>query len=162
MFLQHVQLPTGGGMWKTPYNHHLHCISPTATHPSFQPFLPKGTPGMPQLHPCRPRTQSASGWPNLHPYTITLRGSVLTAKEADLVVPNWINNAHARAKDIFKYELKIAEHECEISHRENQVNWREHNMSCWEGWIMGQLMNIGDSPCAKVIEEEYALWAACH
>ena len=31
------------------YNHHLHCISPAATHLSFQPFLPKRTPGIPNF-----------------------------------------------------------------------------------------------------------------
>ena len=60
-------------------------------------------------------------------------------KEADLVVPNWMDNARARAEDIFERELKIAEREREISRREDQVNRREHDASRREGWIMEQL-----------------------
>ena len=36
-------------------------------------------------------------------------------KEANLAVPSWVDNAHVRAEDIFKHELKIAEHEHETS-----------------------------------------------
>jgi len=77
-------------------------------------------------------------------------------KEADLVVPSWMDNARARAEDIFDRELKIAEREREISRREESVNRREHDASRREAWIMEQLANIGDSPRAEVVEEEYA------
>ena len=60
-------------------------------------------------------------------------------KEADLVVPNRMDNARARAEDIFERELKIAERGREISRREDQVNRREHGASRREGWIMEQL-----------------------
>ena len=96
-------------------------------------------------------------------------------KEADLAVPSWMDNARARAEDIFERELKIAEREREISRREESVNRREHDASRREAWIMEQLAyasvifftladllksaflrNIGDSPHAEVVEEEYA------
>lgn len=77
-------------------------------------------------------------------------------KEADLAIPSWMDNARARAEDIFDRELKIAEREREISRREESVNRREHDASRREAWIMEQLANIGDSPRAEVVEEEYA------
>ena len=60
-------------------------------------------------------------------------------KEADLAVPSWMDNARARAEDIFERELKIAEREREISRREESVNRREHDASRRESWIMEQL-----------------------
>ena len=60
-------------------------------------------------------------------------------KEADLAVPSWMDNARARAEDIFDRELKIAEREREISRREESVNRREHDASRRESWIMEQL-----------------------
>jgi hypothetical protein len=60
-------------------------------------------------------------------------------KEADLAVPSWMDNARARAEDIFERELKIAEREREISRREESVNRREHGASRRESWIMEQL-----------------------
>lgn len=60
-------------------------------------------------------------------------------KEADLAVPSWMDNARARAEDIFDRELKIAEREREISRREESVNRREHDASRREAWIMEQL-----------------------
>lgn len=60
-------------------------------------------------------------------------------KEADLVIPSWMDNARARAEDIFEHELKIAEREREISRREESVNRRERDASRREAWIMEQL-----------------------
>lgn len=60
-------------------------------------------------------------------------------KEADLAVPSWMDNARARAEEIFERELKIAEREREISRREESVNRREHDASRRESWIMEQL-----------------------
>lgn len=60
-------------------------------------------------------------------------------KEADLAVPSWMDNARARAEDIFERELKIAEREREIGRREESVNRREHDASRREAWIMEQL-----------------------
>ena len=60
-------------------------------------------------------------------------------KEADLAVPSWMDNARARAEEIFDRELKIAEREREISRREESVNRREHDASRREAWIMEQL-----------------------
>jgi hypothetical protein len=60
-------------------------------------------------------------------------------KEADLALPSWMDNARARAEDIFDRELKIAEREREISRREESVNRREHDASRREAWIMEQL-----------------------
>ena len=60
-------------------------------------------------------------------------------KEADLAIPSWMDNARARAEDIFERELKIAEREREISRREESANRREHDASRREAWIMEQL-----------------------
>ena len=57
-------------------------------------------------------------------------------KEADLVIPNWMGNARARAEDIFDRELKIAEREREINRCEDQVNQRKYDASRRESWIM--------------------------
>ena len=88
LLLGFVTFYPGFCRWYFSYNHHLHCISPAATHLSFQPFLPKRTPGTPQLHPYRPRTGSASGWPNLRLHTIALVGSVLAANILRTAITN--------------------------------------------------------------------------
>ena len=66
-------------------------------------------------------------------------------KEADLAVPSWMDNARARAEDVFERELKIAEREREISRREDSVNRREHDASRREAWIMEQLAYVSSS-----------------
>ncbi|CAK5277690.1 unnamed protein product [Mycena citricolor] len=72
-------------------------------------------------------------------------------KEASLTPPGW---AAGRADEILDRELRIAERERDISKREEVVNRREHDASRREGWIMEQLIALGnDQP--EAVEEEY-------
>jgi len=71
-------------------------------------------------------------------------------KEDSLTPPGWAN---ARVEDILDRELKIAEREREISKREENINRREHDASRREGWIMEQLVALGND--GPQVEEEY-------
>ncbi|KAF8798031.1 hypothetical protein BYT27DRAFT_7203731 [Phlegmacium glaucopus] len=72
-------------------------------------------------------------------------------KEDSLTPPGW---SGPRAEEILERELKIAERERDISKREENVNRREHDASRREGWIMEQLIALGnDNP--QSVEEEY-------
>jgi len=72
-------------------------------------------------------------------------------KEDSLAPPGW---SGPRAEEILERELKIAERERDISKREENVNRREHDASRREGWIMEQLIVLGnDNP--QSVEEEY-------
>ncbi|KAH8833621.1 hypothetical protein DL96DRAFT_1666711 [Flagelloscypha sp. PMI_526] len=72
-------------------------------------------------------------------------------KEDSLTPPGWNS---PRADEILDRELRVAEREREISKREETVNRREHDASRREGWIMEQLMALGnDNP--QTVEDEY-------
>jgi len=72
-------------------------------------------------------------------------------KEDSLVPPGW---SGPRAEEILDRELKIAERERDISKREENVNRREHDASRREGWIMEQLIALGNDD-HQTVEEEY-------
>ena len=72
-------------------------------------------------------------------------------KETALTPPGWKDT---RGEEILDRELRIAEREREISKREENVNRREHDASRREGWIMEQLIALGnDNP--QTVEDEY-------
>ncbi|KAF7294924.1 Phenylalanyl-tRNA synthetase [Mycena indigotica] len=71
-------------------------------------------------------------------------------KEDSLTPPGWNNG---RAEDVLERELRVSERERDITKREESVNRREHDASRREGWIMEQLIALGnDHP---EVEEEY-------
>jgi hypothetical protein len=63
-------------------------------------------------------------------------------KEDSLAPAGW---GGPRAEEILDRELKIAERERDISKREENVNRREHDAARREGWIMEQLIALGNS-----------------
>lgn len=72
-------------------------------------------------------------------------------KEDSLVPPGWVGT---RTEELLDRELKIAERERDISKREENVNRREHDAARREGWIMEQLIALGnDAP--QSVEDEY-------
>ncbi|KDR81619.1 hypothetical protein GALMADRAFT_239678 [Galerina marginata CBS 339.88] len=73
-------------------------------------------------------------------------------KEDSLAPPGW---GGPRAEEILDRELKIAERERDISKREENVNRREHDASRREGWIMEQLIVLGNGDPQSAVEEEY-------
>ncbi|KAF9482762.1 hypothetical protein BDN70DRAFT_388825 [Pholiota conissans] len=73
-------------------------------------------------------------------------------KEDSLAPPNW---GGPRAEELLDRELKIAERERDISKREENVNRREHDASRREGWIMEQLIALGNAD-PQTVEDEYA------
>jgi len=84
----------------------------------------------------------------------TVIKEVVTEKEA-LTPPGWYAEGQMRFQDILDRELKIADREREISRREEQVNKREHDASRREGWIMEQLIALGNEEPQTVEEEVY-------
>ncbi|PPQ93300.1 hypothetical protein CVT25_014429 [Psilocybe cyanescens] len=73
-------------------------------------------------------------------------------KEDSLAPAGW---GGPRAEEILERELKIAERERDISKREENVNRREHDASRREGWIMEQLIALGNGDPQSAVEEEY-------
>ncbi|KAF8163309.1 hypothetical protein B0H34DRAFT_694967 [Crassisporium funariophilum] len=73
-------------------------------------------------------------------------------KEDSLVPPGFSGH---RAEEVLERELKIAERERDISKREENVNRREHDASRREGWIMEQLISLGNDNPQNVVEDEY-------
>jgi len=73
-------------------------------------------------------------------------------KEDSLAPAGW---AGPRAEELLERELKIAERERDISKREENVNRREHDASRREGWIMEQLIALGNGDPQSVVEEDY-------
>jgi hypothetical protein len=68
-----------------------------------------------------------------------------------LAPPGW---SGPRAEEILDRELRLAERERDISKREENVNRREHDASRREGWIMEQLIALGNDD-HQTVEEEY-------
>lgn len=71
--------------------------------------------------------------------------------EDSLTPPGWTG---PRTEELLERELRIAERERDIGRREESINRREHDASRREGWIMEQLVSLGnDNP--ERYEEDY-------